>query len=80
MTMSFRTRRAALAVALAGLTACGVARPSGNTAADSAFTALARAIIDDHLVRHPSQATDLGVHRFDGRLEDASAAAVQTES
>jgi uncharacterized protein (DUF885 family) len=30
--------------------------------------------------RHPSAATDLGLHQFDARLEDASAAAVHAES
>jgi uncharacterized protein (DUF885 family) len=55
---------------------------AGSTAsvADSNFTTLARSIIDDHLVRYPSSATDLGVHKYDDRIEDASQAAVQAES
>ncbi len=84
MTMRTRIRLGALAPALVVLTACGSgAKPPGAAAAgpaDSAFTLLARAIIDDHLVRHPSAATDLGVHTYDDQLEDASQAAVQAES
>jgi uncharacterized protein (DUF885 family) len=80
MTMLVRIRLVALAATLAGLTACGGTKTSGTSAADSAFTVLARAIIDDRLARHPSVATDLGVHTYDARLEDASAAAVQAES
>lgn len=53
---------------------------SSATAADSTFTALARAIIDDHLARYPSAASDLGVHKYDDRIEDASQAAVKAES
>jgi len=75
---------AALALSLGALTACNGGRSgaSGTTAsaADSAFTTLARAIIDDHMVRHPSAATDLGVHTWDSTLEDVSQAAIHAES
>ena len=47
---------------------------------DSAFTDLARQIIDDRLKRHPSVATDLGIHQYDDELEDASEAAIHAES
>ncbi len=50
------------------------------SSADSSFTALAKSIIDDRMRRYPSAATDLGVHQYDDRIEDASAAAVQAES
>ena len=48
--------------------------------ADSSFTALARAIIDDRMARYPSSATDLGVHKYDAMIEDASQAAIHAES
>lgn len=80
MTMFARIQFTALA-ALTLLPACRAgARASGAGPGDSAFSSLARAIIDDHLVRHPSTATDLGVHTYDSRLEDASQAAVAAES
>jgi uncharacterized protein (DUF885 family) len=53
--------------------------PASGTG-DSAFTALTRVILEDHFKRHPSTATDLGVHRYDDQLEDASHAAVTAES
>ena len=65
----------ALALPLA-LAACGPRAGSG----DAAFTALAREIIDDHLARYPSSATDLGVHRFDAKLESYSRAAIDSET
>jgi uncharacterized protein (DUF885 family) len=82
MTLLKHLRFAALAGALTGLAACSGAKRDASAAGpgDSAFTALTKTIIDDHLARHPSTATDLGVHTYDARLEDASAAAVQAES
>ncbi|MEP6620139.1 MAG: DUF885 domain-containing protein [bacterium] len=74
---------AAVAVQLAACTKTDQAASSNATAvssADSSFTALARSIIDDRLKRYPSGATDLGVHTYDDKIEDASAAAVQAES
>jgi uncharacterized protein (DUF885 family) len=41
---------------------------------------LAREILDDHYMRHPSHATDLGIHRYDDQLEDLSQAAIKGES
>ena len=55
--------------------------PSAATgSSDAAFTALARDILNDHYRRHPSTATDLGLHQYDAELEDASAGAVHAES
>lgn len=42
---------------------------------DRKFAELANGFIDDWAERHPSAATSLGYHRFDGRLPDWSAAA-----
>jgi len=54
--------------------------PSGAGSGDAAFTELARQILDDHHRRHPSVATDLGLHQYDAELEDASEAAIHAES
>src|SRR5438067_7600258 len=53
--------------------------PSGAGPGDAAFTELARQILDDHHKRHPSAATDLGLHQYDAELEDASEAAIHAE-
>jgi uncharacterized protein (DUF885 family) len=53
---------------------------SGSPASDSAFTSLAREIIDDRMKRSPSAATDLGVHTYDSHLEDVSQTAIAAES
>ena len=47
--------------------------------ADVAYEPLARQILDDYYQRNPTIATDLGLHEFDGQLEDYSSAAVQSE-
>jgi uncharacterized protein (DUF885 family) len=77
-------RRYALTSALlaAFMAACSTADkpPAPAQTADSSFAALTRAIIDDFMRRHPSSATDLGVHRYDDRIEDVSQPAVQAES
>jgi uncharacterized protein (DUF885 family) len=49
-------------------------------AGDPAFKALADEIVADYLQRNPTTATDLGVHRYDDRLDDYSAAAVAAEA
>src|SRR5947209_1392763 len=74
------------AVALAALVSCAKSDGGSDTTrsttspADSSFTTLARAIIDDHLSRYPSTAVDLGVHRWDDKVEDVSEAAVHAET
>jgi uncharacterized protein (DUF885 family) len=69
-------------VALIGCNSAEKAPAAGSvvSAADSSFTVLARAIIDDHLARYPSAATTLGVHKYDSLIEDASQGEVQAES
>jgi uncharacterized protein (DUF885 family) len=47
---------------------------------DSTFRSLASEILEDRNRRHPSSATDLGLHQYDAQLEDASEAAVHAES
>jgi uncharacterized protein (DUF885 family) len=55
-------------------------QPPGAGSGDTAFTELARQILDDHHKRHPSAATDLGLHQYDAELEDLSEAAIHAES
>ncbi len=61
-------------------------RPSNSQPApasavdDSPLRALAHEILEDYYRRHPSTATDLGLHQYDATLEDASEAAVHAES
>ena len=47
--------------------------------ADAEFARLAREYLDDQAERHPESATGLGDHRFDGRLADPSAQALEAE-
>lgn len=49
-----------------------------TTAADARFEAAARDTLDRYLALNPEQATGLGDHRFDGRLNDRSAFGVAT--
>jgi uncharacterized protein (DUF885 family) len=55
-------------------------RPTSAGSGDAAFTELARQILEDHYKRHPSAATDLGLHQYDAELEDVSEAAIHAES
>jgi uncharacterized protein (DUF885 family) len=48
--------------------------------ADASFTTLASAIIDDHMKRNPSAATDAGIHKYDDQIEDVSQAGIQAAS
>src|SRR5437879_8086957 len=78
-------RAASLASIFAATLAAGCSRGDVATAtpsgpADSSFTALAREIIDDHLQRNPSGATDLGVHKYDDHIEDYSSAGIGAAS
>ena len=47
---------------------------------DAAFRTLAASIVDDRFRRHPSVATDLGIHRYDAMMDDASQAAIAAET
>ena len=67
------------AVLAAGCARAQAPPPAAGTG-DAAFTSLAREILDDHYKRHPSHATDLGIHRYDDQLEDRSQAAIKSES
>jgi uncharacterized protein (DUF885 family) len=62
--------------------ACAPAPPPPPVAGsgDAAFASLARDVLEDHYKRHPSHATDLGIHLHDDQLEDFSRSAVKIES
>src|SRR5207245_3355357 len=77
-----RTVRCAMLCCAILAAACGPAQPTPPVAGsgDATFASLAREILDDHYVRHPSRATDLGIHRYDDQLEDLSQAAIKGES
>lgn len=82
MSIPLGTRSAALLSCLAALSACspGANRPAAARVADSSFSALAQAVITDHMARYPSAATDLGIHTYDDKIEDMSQSAIQAES
>ncbi len=52
---------------------------AGDMSADAEFARLAREYLDDRAERHPDIATGLGDHRFDARLADPSAQALEGE-
>jgi uncharacterized protein (DUF885 family) len=69
------SRRTALmtGAAAATLAACGENKPAGPSA-DETFTALGAKWLDSYAKTRPAGATGLGDHRFDGELDDVSAA------
>src|SRR5947208_12922385 len=81
MSIHFSCR---LSVVLSGLLIAGCAhsQPSSPAAGsgDAAFGQIATSILEDHYKRDPSEATDLGIHKYDDQLEDLSAAALKAES
>src|SRR3954463_15983891 len=52
------------------------ATPSAPPSNDSAFTAVAHEYLEDLYRRQPTQATYLGIHKYDDQLEDYSRQAV----
>ena len=76
--------RVALAFTIALAAACDAAPPATPPPAtgggDAAFSALAREILEDYFQRHPSAATDLGIHKYDAVMDDGSQQAVAAES
>lgn len=73
-----RLPAAALLLAALVLPACGSkpAPPPPRDSGDAAFTALAHDYLEDLYRRQPTQATYLGIHKYDDRLEDYSGGAV----
>jgi uncharacterized protein (DUF885 family) len=71
---------AILISAFAGACGGGSAPQPAAGSGDAAFTKLAADILQDNFKRHPSFATDLGVHTYDDQLDDVSEAARVGES
>ena len=66
-----KTRASWLVAVLAATLSC-----SGPPPQDDRFVALAETYIEEYLERYPEYATALGDHRYDGRLNDYTAAGV----
>src|SRR5437763_16299186 len=47
---------------------------------DAAFNTLSTFILKDHYKRHPSTATDLGIHLYDSVMDDASKQTIDDET
>src|SRR5438876_11147472 len=47
---------------------------------DAAFNTLSTFILKDHYKRHPSTATDLGIHLYDSVMDDASKQTIDNET
>ncbi len=74
MNHSLARRIAAIALACAAV-GCGErAKQTSATSSDTAFTSLSTEILQATYRRHPSQATQLGIHTYDDSLDDATAA------
>jgi uncharacterized protein (DUF885 family) len=78
---SRRTRRTSWLLLAATVACQSPAPPSAPVAGsgDAAFGALAAGILEDNFRRHPSAATDLGVHKYDAVMDDASQMAIASE-
>ncbi len=51
-----------------------------SESSDEAFAVLAKTLLDEHLAAHPERGVELGRHRYDGKVSDASAAGLATET
>ena len=68
-----------VALFASALSACSSPTPSSKPAPeskDAAFTALASEYLEDLYRRQPTQATDLGIHKYDDQLENYSRQAI----
>ena len=72
--MRFFVRTTLTLISLAFLASCKSEAPEKPPAAsqDAAFTALAGEYLEDIFRRQPTQATDLGIHKYDDQLENYS--------
>ena len=75
---------AVLATTLAGLAGCALiptpaapAAPQAPTETDTSFEAISKRYLNEMMALTPVNATALGDHRFDDRLDDVSAAGYQ---
>jgi uncharacterized protein (DUF885 family) len=77
--------KAAARLALVGLLASACQTSPASTPAtagsgDAAYSTLATFILKDHYKRHPSYATDLGIHTYDLLMDDASKQTIDDET
>ena len=79
-----RCRRIAIAIALAislsTLASCRRPAVATTNESETAFSAVAEQVLQDYFRRNPSDATDLGIHDYDDRIEDLSQSAIQSHS
>ena len=78
--MSYRLLLISLLSATLSFTGCGSSQPQPSRTAvppgDSAFNEVAHSYLEDIYRRQPTQATFLGIHKYDDQLEDYSRQAV----
>jgi uncharacterized protein (DUF885 family) len=75
-------RHIAIGASIAIAMGCGDGQPAqlvGPSPQEAAWRQLSSEILQDYFKRNPTSATDLGVHTYDDRIEDYSAAAVAAE-
>ncbi|HEX6573016.1 MAG TPA: DUF885 domain-containing protein [Steroidobacteraceae bacterium] len=72
-------RLAGLVLVLCTVSAVHAATTAAAAASGGAFQEVVDALLADLYARNPTYATDLGLHEFDGRLEDYSAASIAAE-
>ena len=79
--MIFRnaTRLAGIVLLTVAFAVRAAAAPDAGDPSNVAFRKVADAVLADLYARNPTYATDLGLHQFDNKLEDYSAAAVTDE-
>ena len=70
----------ALAISLSTLASCRRPAVATTNESEAAFSAVAEQVLQDYFRRNPSDATDLGIHDYDDRVEDLSQSAIQSHS
>ncbi len=68
-----------LALLLAGCSELSNSKPAATTNADARFTKLADEFISGYLAWRPATGTALGLHEYDGKQTDGSAASIKKE-
>jgi uncharacterized protein (DUF885 family) len=69
-----------LLVALSGCQSAPASTPPSAGSGDATFSTLATFVVKDRYKRHPSYATDLGVHTYDLLMDDASKQTIDDET
>src|SRR5436309_15402971 len=78
------SRTFALALVAAAAVSCQTSSSAPQKAppgsGDAAFDTLATFVLKARYLRHPSAATDLGIHLYDAAMDDASQQAISDET